>query len=95
MSLVAGNSTCTTGLSKRIYDYVTADERSGFLAMSGAAQGCVHAVCYAIARAVVDEITTNADVDVTIETTDVALQRVSLVDTDGPSVARTIHGVVT
>ena len=42
MSLNAGNADCTTGLSKRIYDAWTADERAGFsLPLSESAKGCV------------------------------------------------------
>lgn len=63
MALNAGNSTCTTGLSKRIFDFWTADSRAGFVSpLSGAALDCVHAMCYAVARAVVAEVQANAAV---------------------------------
>lgn len=69
MALNAGNSDCTTGLSKRVYDYLVADSRNGFSSSMSAAQtDAVKALCYAVARGVVDEITTNAVVTVTATT---------------------------
>ena len=63
MSLAAGSSDCTTGLSKRIYDYWLADARSGFTAPLGAAaQDSLQALAYGVARAVVDELVANSDV---------------------------------
>ena len=66
MSMVPGDADCTMGLSKRIYDYWTTDARAGFapdFATSPGKQGSVKAICYAVARGVVDEITANAYVD--------------------------------
>lgn len=66
MALAAGNSGCTSGLSQRIYDYLVADSRNGFSSpMSAAQSDAVKALCYAVARAVVDEIVANAAVTVT------------------------------
>ena len=67
MALAAGNSGCTSGLSQRIYDYLVADSRNGFSSpMSAAQSDAVKALCYAVARAVVDEIVANAAVTVTV-----------------------------
>ena len=61
MAMVKGDADCTSGLSKRIYDNWTGDSRSGLVnPLTGTARGCVRAMCYAIASAVVDEITTDA-----------------------------------
>jgi len=61
MALNAGDANCTSGLSKRIYDKWTNDSRAGLISpLAGDAQGSVRAICFAIATAVVDEITTNA-----------------------------------
>lgn len=67
MALNAGNSACSTGLSKRVYDYLIADSRNGFSAsMTSAQTDAVKALCYAIARGVVDEIQADAVVSTTI-----------------------------
>ena len=67
MALNAGNSACSTGLSARIYTYWTGDARSGFVSpLTGAPDDAVKALCYAVARAVVDEITANASVTTTV-----------------------------
>jgi len=61
MALNAGNANCTTGLSKRIFDAWTGDSRAGLVTpLTGSALGCVQAMCFAIATAVVAEITTDA-----------------------------------
>jgi hypothetical protein len=55
----AGDSDCTTGLSKRIYDNWKADSRAGFspdFDTNVPAQGSVKSICWAIAKGVVDEI---------------------------------------
>lgn len=63
MSMVAGNSDCTTGLSKRIYDFYIADSRNAFgVTPSAIAEDCARAMAYAVARAVVAEIAANAAV---------------------------------
>lgn len=62
MALNPGNEACTNGLSKRIYDYWTADARAGFspdFATNQSAQGSVKSLCWAVARGVVDEIIEN------------------------------------
>lgn len=93
MALNAGNADCTTGLSQRIYDYLVADARNGFVdPLEGAARDAVRALCWATARAVVDEIVANADV--TITTTDGGLQRVSGTDTDPPATNKTLAGAI-
>lgn len=63
MALNAGDASCTTGLSKRIFDNWTADPSSGFMSpLTPAADGAVKSLCYAVAKAVVDEIQANAHV---------------------------------
>lgn len=64
MALLKGNSACTTGLSKRIYDNLVAGVTGFGSTTAGAVQG--KAMAYAIACAVVDEITTNATVSATV-----------------------------
>ena len=83
MALNAGNANCTTGLSKRVYDYLVADSRNGFVdPLTDAGRDAVRALCYAVGRAVVDEITANADV--TITPSDSGLQRADGVETQAP-----------
>lgn len=67
MALNAGNSACTSGLSQRVYDYLIADARNGFSSpMSSGQTDAVKALCYAIARGVVDEIQADAVVSTTV-----------------------------
>ena len=57
MAMNAGDAACTTGLSARVYSYLVADVRNGFSGtMTSAQSDSVKALCYAISRAVVDEI---------------------------------------
>jgi len=65
MTLSVGDAACTTGLSKRIYDY-----RVAAAATIGIADDRtpLKADCYAIAKAVVDEIQANAEAVVSITT---------------------------
>ena len=71
MSLSVGDTDCTTGLSGRIYGYLTSDARNGFSSpMSSAQSDAVKALCYAVAHAVVYELQTNAVVQVTADTDD-------------------------
>jgi hypothetical protein len=63
MAMNAGNSDCTTGLSKRIYDFWIADIRNQFgVTPAAAAHDFAKSLAYATARAVVDEIVANAEV---------------------------------
>jgi hypothetical protein len=88
MALNAGNALCTTGLSKRIYDFWTADAGSGFVSpLTDAARTMIRAQCYAVARAVVAEIQANATVAIDIDAGDL--------DPGIPSVLRTINGGIT
>lgn len=65
MAMDRGDAECTTGLSKRIFDFWTGDARNGFISpLDGDALDSVKAVCWATARAVYDEITENAETDV-------------------------------
>ena len=67
MAMNAGNSGCTSGLSQRVYDYLIADARNGFSSpMSSEQSDAVKALCYAVARGVVDEIQANAVVSTTV-----------------------------
>lgn len=63
MPLVAGDTDCTTGLSKRIYDARVALASTIGLADDKTA---LKADCYAIATAVVAEIVANAVVNPTL-----------------------------
>lgn len=60
MALNAGDAACSTGLSKRLYDAILAG------ATGATDNAALKALCYAIATSVVDEITTNADVDIDV-----------------------------
>jgi hypothetical protein len=63
MALNAGNSACTTGLSKRIYDQWSADPSAGFSSsLTTAQQNSLKSLCWAVAKSVVDEIQANAQV---------------------------------
>ena len=65
MALNAGDRACTAGLSKRIFDNWTTDSgnipnQSGLAdPLEGAGAECVKALCYAVAKAIVDEINEN------------------------------------
>ncbi len=57
MPIDRGNTDCTTGLSKLVYDNWTGDARSGLVKpLTGAAQNSVRALCYAVASAVADAV---------------------------------------
>ena len=60
MALVKGDSGCTTGLSKRIFDARWAARAAIGLGDTAGAIAAKKADAYAIAGAVVDEITENA-----------------------------------
>ncbi len=63
MALNKGNSACTTGLSKRIYDQWSADPAAGFSSpMTGTQQNMLKTLCWAVAQGIVDEIQANAAV---------------------------------
>lgn len=63
MALNAGDAACSTGLSKRIFDNLTGSADNGFSSpMSSAQTLAVKALCYSVAKGVVDEITANAAV---------------------------------
>jgi hypothetical protein len=65
MTMVAGDQACTTGLSKRIYDARVALAETIGIADDRAP---LKADCYAIATAIVAEITANAEAVITITT---------------------------
>lgn len=67
MGMSAGDSDCTTGLSGRIYTYLTGDSRNGFSSpMTAAQSGAVKALCYAVARGVVAEVNANGACSITV-----------------------------
>lgn len=67
MALDPGNADCTQGLSKRIWDALAADGRDGVRPLDLlATTGVQRAFCYAIARAVVQEIVEAAEVTVAV-----------------------------
>ncbi len=69
MAMNAGNSGCTTGLSSRIYDYLIADSRNGFSSpLTSGQSDAVKALCYAIARGVVDEVNADGACAITVST---------------------------
>lgn len=71
MAMATGNADCTAGLSKRIYDYLIGDAGNGFSGSMTAAQtATVKALCYAVSRAVVDEVVANAVCTVVAQTDD-------------------------
>jgi hypothetical protein len=65
MTLDAGDAGCTSGLSKRVFDYRVAAASEICLTDDKTA---LKADCFAIAQAVVDEITANAEAVVSIAT---------------------------
>ncbi len=68
MTMAVGNLACTTGLSKRIYDARVALAATIGITSDPAGHGPLKADCYAIATAIVDEITANAEAVITITT---------------------------
>lgn len=65
MTMNAGNADCTTGLSKRIYDARVA--AAGVIGIADD-RDPLKADCYAIAVAIVDEITANAEAVISVTT---------------------------
>jgi len=62
MAINAGDADCTTGLSKRAYDYLIADTRAGFASpLNAAGANAVKALCWAMARAFRDELQANGE----------------------------------
>ncbi len=89
MSLAIGNTGCTTGMSKRIYDALVGGVNTGFSpVLTGDQQDSIKAICFAVAKGVVDEITTNGQAVISAATG--ALQQVSAADTDPPTAERTL-----
>lgn len=94
MALNKGDSNCSTGLSKRLYDYWTADTvGSGFgvaneAALSASQRAILKAQCWAFAQGIVDEIVANGKAY--IGTGLGALQQASGVDTTAPTAEREI-----
>lgn len=67
MALDAGNSACSTGLSKRIYDALLAAPASGFSSpLSSAQEDALKAISHSVATSVVAEIQANAVVSITV-----------------------------
>jgi hypothetical protein len=96
VAMNAGDAACTVGLSSRFYSYWMADARAGFdlLNMTETQRDMVRATCYAMARAVVDEIAANGVAYIPV--TQGALQREikddgTTVDTQAPSAEREIR----
>lgn len=87
MTLNAGNEDCTTGLAKRIYDariaatggVGVADDRT-----------LLKADCYAIATAVVDEITENAEAVIDVTATGLQTSTAVGAPTGPPAIEQTI-----
>lgn len=68
MTLDAGNTACTTGLSKRIYDARIAASATIGIGAGAANLTALKADCYAIATAVVAEIQANAEAVISVTT---------------------------
>jgi hypothetical protein len=67
VALNPGNPDCTQGLSKRIWEALVADGRDGVRLLDlPTTTGAQRAFCYAIARAVVQEIAEAAEVTVAV-----------------------------
>lgn len=89
MAIDAGDANCTTGLSKRIRDYWVADTRAGFVSpLNALADDTINALCFAISRAVKDEIVANGEAF--IGTSLGGLQKVSGTPTDPPASEKSI-----
>lgn len=65
MTLNIGNKACTTGLSSRIYAARLAADALG-IPSDPSKHGPIKEDCYAIAKAVIEEITENADIIVAV-----------------------------
>jgi len=68
MTMAVGNLACTTGLSKRIYDARVALAATIGITSDPAGHGPLKADCYAIASAIVAELTDNAEAVISITT---------------------------
>lgn len=65
MALLAGDSACSTGLAKAIYDGLVGDAACGFSSpMSAGQTAIVKAISYRVAVAVVTHLTTNGVITV-------------------------------
>jgi hypothetical protein len=63
MAMNKGNSACTEGLSQRIFDQWSVDPAAGFSSpLSGPQTSMLKTLCWAVAKAVVEEIQDNAEV---------------------------------
>ena len=98
MALAKGNSGCTTGLSKRIYDFLVADRaRGSFTGAATAAETDFQKwLAWACAQGIVDEIVANSVAAVTIQSdaSGDGLQQSGGVDTTRPTAPRIIYGSV-
>jgi hypothetical protein len=101
MALDIGDITATSGLAKRIYDNLVANAvPCGFGASVGSgAQANLQALAYCVAKAVVEEIQANAEIDagsvnVTIPTSQGGLQTSTSVGTPtgGPASDQVLFG---
>ena len=91
MALSKGNAACTTGLSKRIYDYLQADRSRA--AFSGTPttpeQDFCRWIAWACAQGLVDEVVANGEAFIT--TSKGALQQDSAnADTHPPTAERSL-----
>lgn len=68
MTMDAGNAACTSGLSKRIYDARIAVAAAIGITTDPTGHGPLKADCYAIASAIVAELTDNAEAVISIAT---------------------------
>ena len=92
MALATGNSGCTAGLSKRIYDAWVADSRMGLdpnpANWTAAQTDGLKAMAYGVAVAIVAEIVANGEAFIT--TSKSALQQSGGVDTTAPTAERSL-----
>jgi hypothetical protein len=90
MALAKGDSGCTAGLSKRIYDNLVADRaRMAFTGSATTAEtNFLKAVAWAVAQAMVDEVVANGEAFIT--TSKGALQQAAAVDTTAPTAERSL-----
>jgi hypothetical protein len=98
MALDIGDTTCTHGLSKRIADaWLAAGTTAGFAASPTAGQlAAVHALAFAIASGIVNELATNGVVTTVISTGTGSLQTSTTPGsaTNAPAAPQTLTGSI-
>lgn len=90
MTMVVGTQACESGLAKRIYDARVALAETIGIPTDPAGHNPLKADCYAIAAAIVAEITENAEAVITITTAGLQTSAAAGAPTAPPATEQTI-----